>query len=229
VLLTGATPVRRDHSSASLVPACRVRASRFLALLAARAGGILNKTDLGAPLGISVPTITEWLNALEVTGQILLLPPFYESFGKRLVKSPKVYFVDSGLACHLLGVSNAAALRKSAFAGTIFEGFVAGEIAEQQVNRGRRVELYYFRDQQGLEVDFVVPNGTGKLALIEAKASKTVTPAMAQCLRRLAAAPTRYRTRAFVVHDGSASGDAGRALAPVVSAVTLAELLAQLA
>jgi hypothetical protein len=199
---------------------------RFLALLASRAGSILNKTDLAAPLGVSVPTIGEWLNALEVTGQVLLVPPFYENFGKRLIKSPKVYFVDSGLACHLLGIDSAAALQKSTFHGPLFEGFVAAEIAKQQVNRGGRVELYYFRDQQGLEVDFVVPRGTGRLFLLEAKASRTATPAMARSLTRLATAiEKKYRTRALVIHPGTERSAAGRALSPGVSAMTVPELL----
>jgi predicted AAA+ superfamily ATPase len=97
---------------------------RFLALLASRCGTLLNKTELAGPLGVSVPTITEWLNALEITGQILIVPPFYENFGKRLVKTPKLFFVDSGLACHLLGIASAAALRRSALYGRLFEGFV---------------------------------------------------------------------------------------------------------
>jgi hypothetical protein len=88
-----------------------------------------------------------------------------------------------------------------------------------------RIELYYFRDQQGLEVDFIVPHGAGRLLFIECKASRTVTPAMAQPLRRLSAAVERYRTAAFVVYTGSVAGGAGRALAAGVSAVTLPELL----
>jgi predicted AAA+ superfamily ATPase len=202
---------------------------RFLALLATRAGNVLNKTDLAAPLGVSVPTITEWLNTLEVTAQVLLVRPFHENFGKRLIKSPKVYFADSGLACHLLGIGTPAELRKSPFHDMLFEGFVAAELAKQQVNRGDRVELYYFRDQQGLEVDFVVPQRAGRLLLIEAKASHTVTPAMAQSLIRLAGAIDRYETEAFVVHGGTAASAAGRALAPGVFSVTLPELLRETA
>jgi len=202
---------------------------RFLALLASRAGNILNRTELAAPLGVSVPTISEWLNALEVTGQVLLVPPFYENFGKRLIKSPKVYFVDSGLVCHLLGIGSQAELKKSPFFGPLFEGFVASELAKQQVNRGERVELYYFRDQQGLEVDFIVPRARARLVLIEAKASTTVTPAMARSVGRLAVAITGYRSSSFVVHGGAERHAAGRALSPGVEAVTLPELLAELA
>ena len=89
-------------------------------MLASRHGQVLNRIDLAAPLGVSVPTITQWLGVLETTAQILIIPPFYENLGKRLIKSPKVYFADSGLACHLLGIDSAAGMtplrRWSAFA-----------------------------------------------------------------------------------------------------------------
>src|SRR5207302_3509259 len=101
---------------------------RFLALVASRHGQILNKTDLAAPLGVSVPTIAQWLGVLETTAQILIVPPFYENLGKRLIKSPKVYVADPGLACHLLGIDTAAELDKSPFLGALFEGFIAAEI-----------------------------------------------------------------------------------------------------
>lgn len=201
---------------------------RFLALLASRCGTLLNKTELAGPLGVSVPTITEWLSALEVTGQILLVPPFYENFGKRLVKTPKVYFVDSGLACHLLGIDSALALRRSALFGRLFEGFVAAEIAKQQVNGGGRVQLYYFRDQQGLEIDLIVPRGADSLALIEAKASKTPLPAVARPLQRLAESIERYTTQSMVVHGGTAGGQAGTALLPGIAALSVGQLLERL-
>ena len=201
---------------------------RFLALLASRCGTLLNKTELAGPLGVSVPTITEWLHALEITGQILLVPPFYENFGKRLVKAPKLFFVDSGLACHLLGITSVAALRRSALYGRLFEGFVAAEIAKRQVNGGGRVQLYYFRDQQGLEVDLIVPQGPEGLALIEAKASKTPLPSMARPLQRLADSIRRYTTRSIVVHGGTAGAEAGTALLPGVAALSVAQLLERL-
>lgn len=200
---------------------------RFLSLLAARNGAMLKKTDLAAPLGVSVPTVSAWLNVLETTGQIIVVPPFYENFGKRLVKSPKVYFTDSGLVCHLLGIDNLASLRKSPFHGALFEGFVAAEIVKQQVNKGKRKELYYFRDQQGLEVDFIVPYSHTRLALIEAKATSTPVSSMARPLRQLAAtiATKRYRCRSMLVHSGATKTEAGNALAPGVSAVPLPDLL----
>ena len=155
---------------------------RFLALLATRCGQILNRTDLAAPLGVSVPTVSQWLGIMEVTAQIILIPPFFENFGKRLVKSPKLYFVDSGLVCHLLGLESERDLGRSPFLGPLFEGFVASEILKHQVSTGRPRHLYYFRDQQGLEVDFVVPAGHRRLVLVEAKASRTVVPQMGQNL-----------------------------------------------
>ena len=124
---------------------------RFLALVASRHGQILNKTDLAAPLGLSVPSVARWLEILEATAQILVVPPYFTNLGKRLVKSPKVYIADSGLACHLLGIDTDAELAKSPFRGALFEGFVASEIVQAQVHSGRRRELYYFRDRQGLE------------------------------------------------------------------------------
>ena len=201
---------------------------RFMALLASRHGSILNKTDLAAPLGVSVPTISSWLNVLEMTGQVIVVPPFYENFGKRLIKSPKLYFTDSGLVCHLLGIETVATLHNSPFYGILFEGFVAAEIIKHQFNRGKRKELYYFRDQQGLEVDFVIPQGAGVLLLLEAKATKTPKPSMAQPLTRLARAVTRYRTRSVVVHSGSSETGAGNALSPGVSAVNLASFLREI-
>ena len=117
---------------------------RSLSLLASRHGQILNKTDLAAPLGVTVPTIGEWLHILEVTGQIILVPPYFENLGKRLIKSPKVYLRDSGLACYLLGLTSMAELERSPFLGGLFEGFVAAEILKSQSDCGLRKELYYF-------------------------------------------------------------------------------------
>jgi len=192
---------------------------RFLSLVATRCGQMLNKTDLAAPLGVSVPTISQWLSILETTAQILLIPPFYENFGKRLVKSPKLHFVDSGLACHLLNISSESELRRSPFLGPLFEGFVASEIVKHQLNDGRRKEIYYFRDQQGLEVDLVVPTGDRALTLIEAKASRSVTPAMAEPLVRLEKAVSRYEVTSVVVHRRMPRDAALTALRPGVKAV----------
>lgn len=205
---------------------------RFLALLASRHGQVLNKTDLAAPLGVSVPTIAQWLSVLETTAQILIVPPFFENLGKRLIKSSKVYLADSGLACHLLGIDTAAELAKSPFVGTLFEGFIASEIVKAQANAGGRRELYYFRDQQGLEVDFLMPRRGGSMVLLECKASRTVTPAMTAALRQLGAAMKGKRGRASVemllVHQSPDAGTATQAVAPGVRAVAWQRFVAEL-
>jgi len=197
---------------------------RFLSLVASRAGQVLNKSDLAAPLGVSVPTIGAWLNVLEATGQIVLVPPFYENFGKRLIKSSKLHFVDSGLLCHLLGIESVEMLRRSPFLGAVFEGYVASEILKFQVNRGRRRELFYFRDQQGLEADLIVPAGDRRLVLIEVKAARTVTPRMAAPLLRLGKSAAGYHVTSLVVHEGRAGAPPSTALTPGAAAVTIDEL-----
>ena len=204
---------------------------RFLALVASRHGQILNKTDLAAPLGVSVPTVGDWLHVLEITGQVILVPPYFENFGKRLIKSPKVYLGDSGLACYLLGIATQAELDRSPFLGPLFEGYVAAEILKSQVNQGRRKELYHFRDQQGLEVDFLFPS-QGGLWMVECKASKTVHPSMAGPLGSLrrsigdrgAGSPVRLS----VVHRASTSAPPTRALAPGIEALDVRAFVADL-
>jgi len=201
---------------------------RFIALLASRHGQILNKTDLAAPLGVSVPTISEWLYVLEITSQIIIVPPYFENLGKRLLKTPKVYWGDSGLACYLLGITSEAELQRSPFLGQLFEGFVAAEILKSQANQGDRKELYYFRDQQGLEVDFLLPRPNAGLWLIECKAGKTVRPAMAAPLLALRRTLEKRSTRLIVVHGKSRSAQATKAVASGVEAMELERFVASL-
>lgn len=202
---------------------------RFISLLATRHGQVLNKTDLAAPLGISVPTIGEWLRILEMTGQIILVPPYFENFGKRIIKSPKLYWEDSGLACYLLGITSQSELERSPFLGPLFEGFVASEILKSQINRGERKELYFFRDQQGLEVDFLIPRPNAELWPIEVKASKTVRPNMAGPLLSLQRAMGSRAKRLIIVHQKSNSAVSTAAIAPGVEALDLGQLVQKLA
>jgi predicted AAA+ superfamily ATPase len=201
---------------------------RFLSLVASRNGQMLNRTDLAAPLGVSVPTISEWLHILEVTGQVILIPPYFENFGKRLVKSPKVYWGDAGLACHLLGIQSQAELERSPFLGAIFEGFAAAEILKSQINRGLRKELYYFRDQQGLEIDFLVPRPNARFWLVEVKASKTVNPSMAGPMLALSGSTGGRATRRIVVHRKARNGPSFRALAKGVDALALDQFVSEI-
>lgn len=198
---------------------------RFLALLAARAGQTLNRSALAGPLGISVPTVADWLAILETTGLVILVPPFFENFGKRLLKAPKIYFTDSGLACHLLGLEAAQELERSPFLGPLFEGFVASEIVKAQLHAGRARALFHFRDQQGLEVDFIVPRGPGRLMLIEAKAGRTVLPGDATALLKLARAVSGQRVDGLVVHRPSPTAPPTSVVAPGARSLSVEALL----
>lgn len=204
---------------------------RFLAVLASRHGQVLNKSDLAAPLGVSVPTLGRWLAILETTAQVLIVPPYFENLGKRLMKSPRIYIADSGLACHLLGIETEGELAKSPFLGALFEGFIGAEIVKSQVSAGRRRELYSFRDHQGLEVDFIVPIRGGGMRLIEVKASSTVTPDLARPMLNLARAWGRRRGKVEMrlVHRPPRAREASRAVAPGVEAVGWREFSAELA
>jgi hypothetical protein len=154
------------------------------------------------------------------------VPPYFENAGKRLLKTPKVYVTDSGLVCHLLGIRSQQELERSPFLGPVVEGFVAAEIAKAQMNRGLRREVYFFRDQQGFEVDFVAPV-RGQTWLIEAKASRTVLPrdahAVAALRQRLSG-----RRRAFLAHRAARNRPQTSAIVPGVEAVTLESLVERL-
>ncbi len=155
----------------------------------------------------------------EITGQITAVPPYFENFGKRLIKSPKVYLGDSGMACYLLGIATQAELDRSPFLGALFEGYVAGEILKSQVNAGRRKELYHFRDQQGLEVDFMFP-ADGGVWMAECKASKTILPVMAAPMESLRRSMGKHGPmRMSIVHRASKTAPQSRAVAPGVEAL----------
>ena len=204
---------------------------RFLTLVAARHGRLVNKADLAAPLGVSIPTIGEWLHILEVSGHVILVPPYFENFGKRLVKTPRLYLTDSGLACHLLGIRTSAELERSPFLGEIFEGFVASEVLKSQVNRGRRPELYFFRDHRGFEVDLLIPSGD-TLLMVEVKAGRTIRSADAAPLTALRPPASQgsgeRRVTRMVVHRAGRSPAVTRVVAPGVEALTVEEFVQRL-
>lgn len=179
---------------------------RFLSLLVARTGGVVNLTDLAGPLGLSVPAVKDWLHILEVTGQVIVVRPYFENLGKRLVKAPKVYWADPGLACHLLGLHSRAELERSPFLGPVFEGFVASELAKAQQFHGLRREIYFFRDKMGLEADFVVPAGGGHWALLEAKATRSPGLGNYPALLKIKKLMMPRKCQAWVVHRGASLG-----------------------
>ncbi len=141
---------------------------RFLRLTALRTSQTLSLHSLASDTGVSPNTVKSWLAVLEASGVIYLLQPYYENLGKRLVKTPKLYFLDTGLACFLAGIRTFKDLRQSTMLGPMFETLVLGQIIRWFANRGSQPSLYFYRDHTGMEIDFVVPSGR-RLKLYECK------------------------------------------------------------
>ena len=141
---------------------------RFMSLLASRVAQLLNYNKMASDIGVSSVTIKSWVNALEASNVLFILKPFYRNLGKRLVKSPKVYFTDSGLLCHLIGFRKMDELKNSSLLGSLFENFVLGQILRAAGNKGKKANLFFYRDQWGHELDFIQPVGE-KFHLYECK------------------------------------------------------------
>ncbi|MEK6543769.1 MAG: ATP-binding protein [Elusimicrobiota bacterium] len=146
---------------------------RFLRLCAGRSGQILNFSSLANDAGISSPTAHSWIGILEASFIVRLLPPYFRNFNKRLIKAPKLYFLDTGLLCHLLEVRKSQDIAAHPLRGAIFETFVVSGLYKMFANFGRRAPLYFWRDHVGHEIDVVVDLGDGFVPL-EIKSAKTV-------------------------------------------------------
>ena len=145
---------------------------RFLGMCAARTGHLLNLSSLASDCGITHVTARQWLSVLEASYVVVLLRPYHSNFGKRLVKTPKLYFVDVGLAAWLLGIRDAEALQTHAQRGALFESLVISEVLKHEYNAGRRGEMYFWRDSAGHEIDLLLPVGD-RLQPIEIKSGRT--------------------------------------------------------
>ncbi|MFO7599006.1 MAG: DUF4143 domain-containing protein [Candidatus Desulfacyla sp.] len=143
-------------------------------MCAARSGQILNLSSLGDDCGVTHNTAKSWLSILEASNIVYLLKPHHQNFNKRLIKSPKIYFRDSGLLSYLVGISDPDILRTHAFRGHVFETWVISELLKGRLNRGLRDNLYFWRDNSGHEIDCVVDQGD-LLIPIEIKSGKTVS------------------------------------------------------
>ena len=146
---------------------------RFVRLCAGRIGQLLNLASLGADAGVTHTTARHWLSVLEASYLVFRLPPYHGNVSKRLVKSPKLYFHDVGLASWLLGIESVRQVRTHPLRGALFENAVVSEALKHGYNRGRRPELSFFRDSRGLECDLLYPSG-GRLLAIEAKSGATI-------------------------------------------------------
>lgn len=146
---------------------------KFIRLCAARTATMLNLSDLARDSDISVNTAKEWLSLLESAGQIYLLRPFYQNLSKRLVKVPKLYFIDTGLACYLTGWRDPVSTSRGAFAGQLFESFIFSEILKSYLHRGVEPRLYYYRTKEKVEIDILIEKN-GVLMSVEIKLSSRV-------------------------------------------------------
>jgi predicted AAA+ superfamily ATPase len=147
---------------------------RFLRACALRSGQLLNLTELARDVGIAGSTAREWLSVLEASSQVALLEPYFNNPTRRLIKTPKLYFRDSGLLCFLLGVESPAALVSSQLIGAVWETFVLGQILRARATTGSAGQVFFWRDTHGVEVDFVIEQNA-RVRLIEAKWAETIS------------------------------------------------------
>ncbi len=156
---------------------------RFVAMCAARSGQLLNLHSLAGDCGISQPTARQWLTVLQASHLVTLLAPHHRNFGKRLVKTPKLYFLDSGLLCHLLRIASPDDLHAHAMRGAVFETWVVGETLKHRHNLGLPPDLYFWRDNHGLEIDLVFEHHS-RLHAVECKSGTTYSPSWLEPARR---------------------------------------------
>jgi len=147
--------------------------TRFVRLCAGRTGQILNLQSLGNDCGIDSKTVKRWLSILETSFIIKLLRPYYKNFNKRLIKSPKLYFLDSGLLCYILGIRKPDELIVHSSRGAIFESWVISELYKSYCHTGKQPAMYYFRDSNNNEIDLILEHGS-KILPVEIKSSQTV-------------------------------------------------------
>lgn len=175
---------------------------KFLQLCAGRTGQILNLSALGNDCGVDHKTARAWISLLEASYIIFLLNPYYKNFGKRLIKAPKLYFVDTGIACSLLNIKNAQELSEHYLRGSLVESFIVSDLFKQYYNLDQKPSLYFWRDLAGNEVDCIIEQAL-TLTPIEIKSGKTVNTdyfKQFEYLKKVAAFPT---TKNIVVYAGS--------------------------
>lgn len=173
----------------------------FLRALAARSAQLLNLTDLARDIGVAVNTAKAWLSALEATYQVTVLRPYFANVGKRLVKTPKVYFADVGTLCYLAGLKDPDHAASGPMGGAIMETAVLSEIIKATTHRGTDPQVYFWRTVAGTEVDFVFDAGA-KLVPIEVKLSATPRPAMASAVKTFQRDFREKVSAGYVVHPG---------------------------
>lgn len=173
---------------------------KFIKLLAGRVGQLMDYQALSNAVGVSAKTIKQWLSVLEASYVVVKLPPYFENFGKRVVKSPKYFFTDVGLLAYLLGLETPSQVLRDPLLGSIFENLVVIEVLKQRYNSGYDANLYFFRDSNGSEIDLLCKTSNG-LVGIEIKAASTWHGKFAKQLVRFAA-NSHPLNQSLVVYNG---------------------------
>jgi predicted AAA+ superfamily ATPase len=174
----------------------------FLRALAARSAQILNLSELARDVGVAVNTAKDWISILEASFQIFILRPYYVNIGKRLIKAPKVYFVDTGLLCYLVGLRDTAHAAAGPMGGALFENLVVSDLYKSYLHRGEEPALYYWRTVAGSEVDLVIDTQSG-LIPIEIKLSETPRPEMAKEIRAFQQDFKENSLPGYVIYPGN--------------------------
>ena len=181
---------------------------KFMKLCATRVGSVFNASELANEVGVDSKTITSWLSVLTASYVVYLLPPYYENISKRLVKSPKLYFCDPGLACYLLDIESPRQLARDKMRGNIFENFVVMEAVKHRMNQGKEGGVFFYRDSNGNEVDILIKE-EGEITALEVKSSMTYNKEFEAVLKKL---PEWIKTpvrRKAVVYSGDFENNAG--------------------
>jgi predicted AAA+ superfamily ATPase len=174
----------------------------YLRALASRSAQLLNLSELARDVGVSVSTAKDWLSILEASFQVFILRPYFANIGKRLVKSPKVYFMDTGLLSYLVGLRDVEHAAAGPMGGAIFENLVAVELYKTLTHRGEEPAMYFWRTAAGSEVDLIVEI-QGKLIPIEVKLSATPRPDMAGAIASFNKYFSDRVLPGYVVHPGN--------------------------
>lgn len=173
---------------------------KFIKLLAGRVGQIINLSSLSNDVGVSSHTLKHWLSVLEASFIVVKIKPYYENFGKRVVKSAKIYFTDNGLLSYLLGIENTTQLQRDPLIGQMFENLVVTECLKSRYNQGKNPNLYYFRTDKGQEIDLLFKQGS-QLIPIEIKSAMTFNKKFAKGIKYLQKI-TQSMNKGFILYAG---------------------------
>lgn len=181
---------------------------RFMKLCAARVGSLFNASEVANEIGVDSKTVTRWLSVLQASYLVTLLPPYFENVTKRVVKSPKLYFNDPGLACYLLDIESPKQLSRDKMRGCIFENFIVLEILKHRFNQGLENGVFFYRDSNQNEVDILLKQ-EGEITAIEVKSSSTYTAEFEKSLKKIQDYVKTPVARKIVVYSGDFENTAG--------------------